>query len=363
MTNQRLVLGLGPFGRERRLALVGAAREAACHFELCDDPGKASSLNPHAILIDAGEADAEKAAMAARADVQLMRVPVLALYPELGDLSFATAFSWGADDALAQDKPRSLIARLRALPREAPGNAAPNGRGAALVADADPAHRIVFGRVLRNAGYQVRFAVTQSDTWQFGEDNELQLIVLSTEIEDAPRNFIEHIRKHGSRANCVVNTPPRTLRSCRNLLQGLDGVTASDSYAPVENVLFLANELRNPERRDLRSSARALYGTTVAFRGAGRHEDDYGFTYNISGGGMYVRTLAVPEDDSVWIELCPPRSERRVRLVAHVQWRRRYGYNENATVPPGFGAKIVDGAAADVEGWAAGYKAMAETLG
>ncbi|HMJ13543.1 MAG TPA: hypothetical protein VK524_19120, partial [Polyangiaceae bacterium] len=209
MTNQRLVLGLGHFGRERRLALVAAAREAACHFERCEDPGSASGLNPHAILIDAGEADAENVAMAARADVQLMRVPVLALYPELGDLSFATALSWGADDALAYDKPRALTARLRALPRETPGNAAPPSRGAALIADADPVHRVVFGRVLRNAGYQVRFAVTQSDTWQFAEDKDLQLIVLSTEIEDAPHNLIDHIRKQGSLANCVVNTPPR----------------------------------------------------------------------------------------------------------------------------------------------------------
>jgi hypothetical protein len=138
---------------------------------------------------------------------------------------------------------------------------------------------------------------------------------------------------------------------------------ANDSFAPAENVLFLANEMKNDERRDQRSSTRVLYGTTVAFRGAGRYEDDFGFTYNVSGGGMYVRTLAVPEDDMVWLELCPPRAERRVRLVGQVQWRRSFAYSANARVPPGFGVKVVDGARADLDAWAAGYAALSESLG
>ena len=44
---------------------------------------------------------------------------------------------------------------------------------------------------------------------------------------------------------------------------------------------------------------------------AGRDADDRGFSYNLSLGGLYVRTLSPPEDDIVWVELRPPRSERR----------------------------------------------------
>ena len=106
-----------------------------------------------------------------------------------------------------------------------------------------------------------------------------------------------------------------------------------------------------------------LYGTTVAFRGAGRERDDLGFTYNVSSDGIYVRTLAPPDDEYAWLELRPPRSDRLVRLVAKVAWRRRFNHNENATVPPGFGAQIVDGAKADLDAWTDGYAVMSTALG
>ena len=134
------------------------------------------------------------------------------------------------------------------------------------------------------------------------------------------------------------------MKTVRAALDGIGGVGVIDAFAPPENVLFASNELKGGAVNN-RRSPRILYGTTVAFRGAGREKDDFGFSYNISEGGLYVRTLAPPEDDEVWIEMCPPRSERRVRLVGKVAWRRRFNHNENATVPPGFGLSIVtDGA-------------------
>jgi hypothetical protein len=142
----------------------------------------------------------------------------------------------------------------------------------------------------------------------------------------------------------------------------LTGVSVVDGFAAPENVLFASNELRagGPNNR---KSARLLHGTTVAFRGAGRERDDLGFTYNVSSGGLYVRTLAPPDDDETWVELRPPRTDRLVRLVVKIAWRRRFNHNENATVPPGFGAQILDGARADVDAWIAGCEAMSAALG
>jgi hypothetical protein len=148
----------------------------------------------------------------------------------------------------------------------------------------------------------------------------------------------------------------------REGLHDLQGVAAVDGYAAPENVLFASNELRAGGVNN-RKSTRLLYGTTVAFRGAGRERDELGFTYNVSSGGLYVRTLAPPDDDETWLELRPPRSDRLVRLVVKIAWRRRFNHNENATVPPGFGAQIIDGARADIEAWNAGYAAMSAALG
>jgi hypothetical protein len=153
------------------------------------------------------------------------------------------------------------------------------------------------------------------------------------------------------------------MKSERAAIAGVAGVTITDGFAAPENVLFAANELLTGDRSSGRASARVAHGTAVSFRGAGREQDEQGFTYNVSAKGVYVRTMAPPEDDEAWLELWPPRLDRRVRLVGRVAWRRPFGYNETATVPPGFGVEIVDGAKKDLALWADGYARLLEAVG
>jgi hypothetical protein len=175
--------------------------------------------------------------------------------------------------------------------------------------------------------------------------------------------MLEKLRTAGSQALFIVNCPPRDLKQHRQAFARVERATPTDGYAPAENVLFVSNELSRGFGVDKRTSPRLLFGTTTAFRGAGRDSDDWGYTYNISHHGIYVRTLAPPDEDWVWLELCPPRSERRVRLVGRVAWRRGLSKGEFATVPPGFGVQIVDGAKMDLETWTDSYHAFADVLG
>jgi Tfp pilus assembly protein PilZ len=116
-------------------------------------------------------------------------------------------------------------------------------------------------------------------------------------------------------------------------------------------VLFLANELAAGSLANKRAAVRALHGTAVRFRPDGFEESEIGFTYNISTGGLYVRTLAPPSEDIVWLELLPPRSTRRVQLVGQVVWRRPFGPHKKATVPPGFGCRIIDAPRSSLDRW------------
>jgi Tfp pilus assembly protein PilZ len=101
--------------------------------------------------------------------------------------------------------------------------------------------------------------------------------------------------------------------------------------------------------RDGRRSERLLYGTSLRFRLAGRGNEDVGYVYNISEGGLYVRTLAPPARwDELWIEFTPPRSDRLVHLDATCVWARKYGPAGTASVPPGFGVEITGGSKADL---------------
>jgi DNA-binding response OmpR family regulator len=361
----REMLVLGRFPRQQWSGIALAAEQAALsvfHPESREEASRwLDSHEPAVVLLDASAPEPTELAIQARAQAAHAEVPILALANEVGDLSFEEAFSFGADDVVGRGRVRSLTARLRALPQSRTAGDVEE-RGTALVAVTDHRRRILLGRVLRNAGYQVTFAVTSEDLQRFAEDNGFALVVTDDDLAPEPRALLDRVRSAGAQGTWICTSAPKQLRQRQAELEGLDGVCAADGYAPVENILFLANELRAQGIQSRRRSARLLYGTTTAFRGAGLEEDDHGFTYNVSEQGLFVRTMALPGEDTVWLELCPPRSHRRVRLVGEVAWRRRFGPSPYATVPPGFGVRIVDGASRDIEAWQEGYKQLGEMV-
>jgi DNA-binding response OmpR family regulator len=366
MSEPRHVLAVGAFAAPERDALAEMAQASAMDVHVEAEPSAAAAWldtrQAVAMLIDGEMPGGEAFAVERRAESQHATLPVLTLNHAVNDLSFAEAFSWGADDVVNRDDPHALVSRLRHLPKEPCPMAAAN-RGVALVADRDRNRRIVVGRVLRNAGYSVTFAVSGDDVEKFVKESPVELVVTSAGLHASPLDTVQKARELGSRALFIVNCPPRDLKQARRAFAAVERATPTDGFAPAENVLFVSNELGRGFGTDKRTSPRLLFGTTVNFRGAGRESDDRGYSYNISENGLYVRTLAPPDDELVWLELCPPRGERRVRLVGKVAWRRGLGKGEFATVPPGFGVQIVDGAKMDLEYWLDRYRAFAEILG
>jgi DNA-binding response OmpR family regulator len=359
----RPILLYGQFRREDLSRISEAAAEAGKAVTRAESIEQAlgwlDDNEAHALLCHAN--DAELLAVQTRSRAKLSKLPVIALSESLGDLDFVSAFSWGADDLLPLDALRPLIARLRTLPKEAPPPPVEH-RGEALVAETDQTRRTTVARVLRNAGFSLRFAVSAEDARKFALDPKLALVVSSIELMPDAAAVVKEARSSGSPANFIIGAPPRELKGERARIQGLAGVLFTDSFAAPENVLFVANELTGG-RTSGRASPRIAYGTKVDFRVAGRATDERGFSYNVSEKGLYVRTLSPPDEDEVWLELCPPRFERLVRVVGRVAWRRPFNFNESATVPPGFGVELVDGAANDRALWVEGYTRLGEAVG
>lgn len=359
----RPVLLYGQFRREDLSRVAEAAAEAASTVTRADSIEQAMAWlednEAQALLCHSD--DSEQLAVQTRSRAALSKLPVLALADSITDLDFVSVFSWGADDLVPLAPVRPLLTRLRALPREAPVPPVEK-RGVALVAEGEQTRRVAVARVLRNAGYSIRFAVSAEDAQLFAADPKLSLVVGNSELIPTVGAVIERARSDGSLANFIVCSAPRDIKQQRAHLSGLSGVTVTDGFTAPENVLFVANELTGG-RTSGRASPRVPYGTLIGFRAAGRDVDEHGFSYNVSEKGLYVRTLALPEDDEVWLELRPPRQERHVRLVGRVAWRRPFNYNESATVPPGFGVEIVDGASKDRAIWAEGYAKLVEAVG
>jgi DNA-binding response OmpR family regulator len=351
-------------------ACLFAAKEASIEIEVHQTADEAAAWletnDPVAIALDMTADDAETICLRIRAMLRMAHVPIIGLVPELNDLTFPEMYGWGGDDVIRAHAPHELVPRLRWL---VVGDSLrpPAPRGDAVVADADRWRRTLYARVLRNAGYSVKFALQCSEAVDAGLGEAIKLVIVDADLEpDGGVEVARQLRERGGSAPVVIPSPPKKMGGHRAAVRELPRVGVFDSFAPPENLLFVANELGRAMRDDGRASARLLYGTVVAFRHAGRDRGDgFGCTYNISAGGIYVRTLApLDRGDEAWLELRPPRSDRLVRLEGKIAWSRRFGPIESATVPPGFGVQITDGSKSDLARYEAGYRAFAaDTIG
>lgn len=348
------MLALGEFERSARSCLSAAAEESAVELHTLASSSQATEwLNEHeasALLISGSGDEPAQFALGARAQQRNRTLPILALTADLGDLDFAHAFSWGADDVVTPSRARSLTTRLRAVAKTFSSSEVPP-RGTAVIAEVEQQRRVATARVLFNAGYDVRFALTTEDAERFALEEHVSLVVLCTELCPEPKTLIEHAVASGSGATFVIAAEPKRYSDLSKDFSASAEARVTDASAPPENVLFLANELAAGPLPNKRTAVRVLYGTAVHFRPEGLTESEVGFTYNVSAGGLYVRTLAPPTEDVVWLEMTPPRSARRVQLVGQVVWRRPFGPHKKATVPPGFGVRIIDASNQSLERW------------
>ncbi len=361
------MLAFGSFDPNEESSLAEAAEASAVKlFTTASNQEAARWLDAHevgAILLGDG-ANQAGLALETRAQSKHRQLPILALARQPSDLDFAGAYSWGADDVVSPREAWPLTTRLRALARAKKGEE-PAPRGTAVIAELDQSRRVATARALFNAGYDVRFAVTREDAQTFSLEQQVSLVVVCTELCEDPIALIRQATEAGSIAKFIVSTEPRRHSELSIALARTPLARVTDASDPPENVVFLANELSSGMglSNNKRASPRILHGTTVRFRGAGREEDELGFSYNVSEGGIYVRTLAPPSDDIIWIELTPPKSSLRVRLTGQIAWRRPFGPHGTATVPPGFGAKIIDMTQLDRAHWVEGCgRAAAELL-
>ena len=346
---------------DERAAIVQAARDAPCAVECIEhaDAALAWIERNRPTGVFCGFDTLEELTSKTRCQAEFSRLPMLGLVDSPGDLDYSVVFACGADDIASATPPRALMQRLRALPVDPPPPLS-SGRGMALVAEPEQARRTAVARVLRNAGFSVSFAVYEQDAHRLTKEAEYKLIVANEELLSDPLEYVAHASR--GQSSIIVCAAPKHVKSQREKLAGVPRVVVTDGFAAPENVLFAANEL-TMDRSSGRSSPRIVFGTKVAFRAAGHAIDDYGFSYNISERGIYVRTLVPLAEDEVWLELCPPRMDRYVRLVGRVAWRRPFNYSENATVPPGFGVQILDGARRDLELWEEGYRELFSQIG
>jgi ActR/RegA family two-component response regulator/Tfp pilus assembly protein PilZ len=368
MSPQRSLLVVG-FKEDaaRRLreaaAAVGIDSSVVEHTE-----GMTAALDeaqPLAIVVRIDASGAAQACAQIRRQARLSLVPIFGVAPERNDLAFTELFVWGGDDLVSLAvEPVARRLRTLCMPSPARAEGPPSTPEHAIVAGDDATWRTVMGRALYNGGFSVRFATGSEGLVDDCLKNPVRVVVAADDIEPGGAiAALQAARARQSTTAWVIATPPKRMAAAVAAVKAAGRAAVVDGFAPPENALFVVNELLAARGVDKRATARLLYGTAVAFRPAGRDEDETGFSYNVNAGGVYVRTLApLDAGTDVWLEMWPPRTERRVRLAGKVAWRRPFGPVGGATVPAGFGVQITHGLAGDLERWRSGYHAFAESL-
>lgn len=360
-----LVIGAGP---EHIPELRRAATESA--LSLVHKPSVPTAAawmereSPSAVLVHLRTLLACDLISSLRRTPRWEHVPILGLTTEPTEIAFAETFWAGGDDVVSPADVDSLVARLRvAQSRSKPEPE--DARGRIVVAGGEGAFRVAAARVLSGAGYEVELAMTAEEVESAASDPTVRAIVLSASLPGMTAlSAVESARAAGRRVPFVVSVAPRLMHRARTMARHLDDVALCDAFAAPDEILFATNELLSENRDERRGADRVAFGTRVWLRPAGADRDVIGYTYNISAGGLFVRTLyPFAQDQAVWMEIVPPRGGRRVRLAGRAAWHRPFGPLGPALCPPGTGFQITGGLPGEAEMFEAGVARLAADTG
>lgn len=316
---------------------------------------------PRAIIIDSSVSRALTLCVMARAKPALADIPILGLVPAVDDLSFARWLVAGADDVVPVTAPSRIADRIGNVPLE--GSLRPQAsRGMAVVSHADPSRCDVVGRVLSQAGFDVRFALDAAKLCEYASEPDVQLVVASTAIGE-PASLIERVRGTASLPAWVVADPALEPWAYPRPFGDRERAVIMSARSQPDAVLFASNALLSASGLRARRSTRVLFGAVVSFRRPEQVGAELGYSFNLSENGLFVRTLAPPPLGPVMLELTPPGSTVRHSFEGEVVWRRPFANPSLATAPPGFGARFVRGRGDAMSVWLEAYRSLASSSG
>jgi CheY-like chemotaxis protein/Tfp pilus assembly protein PilZ len=279
-----------------------------------------------------------------REEATLFDVPVIALVRGPAEAEFLKAKESGADDVVVASDHEGIARRLRALNDYIPGSNPPVVAGTALVAHPDHRSRRQLGWVLRRAGYDLAFAVTAEELRKVARITRPALVIVAQELLPAenPSRAAEDLRNE-------VGQPELPLVVVTNdaweaAQWGEVSRAAATSARCWDRLLFQVSEVTRPPLAELRATPRTFFSAFCSFRPADQMVPTYAVTYNVSGGGLFVRTLDAPPSGSVVaINLQLPNADRPVVTIhAKVVWVQRPTHGSTGPTPDGFGAQILE---------------------
>lgn len=332
---------VGEASPERCKAAVRAADRGGCVAQVVATVAEAREAladhAPQAVFIDHKQ-NISKFVAWVRGQAHLFTVPVIVMVPAADETRFHVAHCAGADDAIVNTDLGAITRRLANLSEFDPARRPEVTQGECLIASADEGRRRVLGRIVRQAGFDVLFAM---DTGELeARASKVSLIVAESELPtDRPESEFAWVREKQN-VPAIILAPEAEVSSLHMRLAHHRCAVGPVSQPP-DHLLFQANELLRPDVSNIRASRRVLHGAICTFRPAGSLEPAFALTYNWSREGLYVRTLDPPSrGQDLWLEVRLPFRREAAHVRGKVVWATG-PHRPGGTTPPGFGLKIL----------------------
>jgi len=329
---------------EVRTALDRAGRK--CEFFESAESAKVrmeSGDTPWGVIIQPGALDADSLVSWIRGQGRLFSVPVVAMVDNPSDRAFHQAHAFGADDVIVRGDVGGITRRFANLANLDLTARPPVTQGTALIVHPVGEQRVLLGRILRHAGFDIRFEDGSASITSDLLGHEVPALCVAHEAARPDRlsEELQNLRNQtdGGRVPLILLGDDEA--SLQERARAIGDAAVGQEGSPPDHLLFLANELLRVELTNLRASDRMLHGVMCAFRPAGELHPVYGLTYNVSREGLFVRTLdAPPPGTKIWFEMRPYGAQQAVHLRGEVSWRCGL-HSAGGAAPPGFGMKIL----------------------
>lgn len=320
------------------------------------DLEKLRAAPPKFFLLDWQDESSLLLLMKIRAADFLANVPVIAVVDDPWSNDVKEAFSHGVDDFIPRDQINRVEQKLASLTHE--GYLDPQlANGRVVLVDPDHQSRLRYARHLRQMGLDVLFAL---DGNHLPLSSSVKLIVIRDRVLDP--TTIDKLSAHeSSLAILILGTDHSLTTSVATMVNHVHRVSFLDEHEDPAQIVFEANKLLQEQTIQRRTSKRIRFETPVLFC-ASQVAKTFGYSCNISAGGIYVRTLTPPAMGTlVSLEFSVPHARGRIVVEGRVAWRQASQQSGNG-IPQGFGVQFTSISIPERAALEAGYYELLSRL-
>lgn len=342
---------LAPRVRHRLAAALEAANVPVQHCATLDGARQRLSAEPLPVaVITHVEANGAKRFLGwMRDQLRFLHVAALVVVDWPSEEEYARALALGADDVVLDSDIAGTVRRCAMLIQRGPVHdrppAAPNGL--CVVQHPDQARRAATGRALRQAGFDVMFATKVAEVLEQVRQAKPAMVILAEQtVWQEADDAVKRVRANAASPSlpCVICVSDTDARQLRGSATAIPNIALMQDGASPTDALFLVNRLlMSSSPSNLRASPRTLHQALCSFRTSAKDAElQHGVTYNVSRGGVYVRTLDPPASgERVTVKLRPPGRAGTMELVGRVAWVARPVLGATVAAPPGFGVELL----------------------